>query len=118
MGIRTLVASPFFDEYADLAEGLAETILRMQQADGSFRAWWIEPDYAYDEDYLLTFYSGEAILALIELFMKTQNTRRLDAAKKAQTFYLVRYVEQIEQWYYPAYVPRHTMSLYRLYEIE
>jgi uncharacterized protein YyaL (SSP411 family) len=117
MAIRTFVASPFFTEYADEASKLAETILRLQQPDGSFRAWWIEPDYAYDEDYLLTFYSGEAILALLELYSKTLDERRLDAARRAQDFYLVRYVDEIDQRYYPAYVPRHTMSLWYLYQI-
>jgi hypothetical protein len=57
MGVRALLASPFADEYTSQTLQLAETMLRLQQPDGSFRAWWIAPPYAYDEDYLLTFYS-------------------------------------------------------------
>ena len=57
MAVRALVASPFADEYTSETLQLAETMLRLQQPDGSFRAWWIAPTYAYDEDYLLTFYS-------------------------------------------------------------
>jgi len=57
MGVRALLASPFADEYTSQTLQLAETMLRLQQPDGSFRAWWIAPTYVYDEDYLLTFYS-------------------------------------------------------------
>lgn len=117
MAVRALVASPFADEYTQEILQLAETILRLQNPDGSLRAWWIAPTYEYDEDYLLTFYSWEAILALLELYRWSQDTKRLDAARRAQDFYLVRYVEQIDQRYYPAYVPRHTMSLWHLWEI-
>jgi len=117
MAVRTLVASPFADEYTKETLQLAETMLQLQQPDGSFRAWWIAPTYAYDEDYLLTFYSGEAILAWVELYLRTQDAKRLDAARRAQDFYLGRYVDQIDVWYYPAYVPRHTMSLWHLWQI-
>lgn len=117
MGVRALIASPFADEYSVETNKLAETILKLQESDGSFRAWRIAPTYVYDEDYLLTFYSWEAILALVELYLRTQEPKRLDAARRAQDFYITRYVEQRDEWYYPAYVPRHTMSLWHLWQI-
>lgn len=115
MLIRTLVASPFYDEYKDVAEKAFATIMAMQQETGELDARYIAPDYEYDEDYLLTFYSGEAILALVELYEKTQNQKFLDAARLSQDFYLTRYVDEIDERYYPAYVPRHSMSLRKLY---
>lgn len=114
MAVRALLASPFADEYIDQTLALGETILRLQNLDGGFRARWIAPTYAYDEDYLLTFYSWEAIVALMELYGRTGDTKRLDAARRAADFYLVRYVEQIDQWYYPAYVPWHTIGYWYL----
>ena len=39
----------------------------MQHDDGSFDAWFIEPDYEYDEDSLLRFYSGEGMLGMLDL---------------------------------------------------
>jgi len=113
--LRTLAASPILDTYKTQADKLAQTILDLQNSDGSFNPWWIEPTYAYDKEYLLTFYSGEGILGLIEYYLRTREQRRLDAAIKAQDYYLDRYVTQINENYYPAYVPRHTLSLYNLY---
>lgn len=117
MLIRTLAASPLYDEYEEIAEKALATVLSMQDDTGAFDARYIEPDYEYDEDYLLTFYSGEAILALLELYKKTQNPEILAAARLSQDFYLTRYVDEIEERYYPAYVPRHTMALTTLYTI-
>jgi len=117
MALRTLAYSPLLDEYGVEAGCLANTLIGLQNEDGSFKAWMIEPDYAYDEDYLLTFYSGEAILALTEYYGRTGDERFLDAALKSQNYYLVEYVDRLGENYYPAYVPWHTMSLYRLYQI-
>jgi len=124
--LRALVASPFFDNYQDKAQELADAILMHQKNDGSFTNWYIpttnvrEPFYVSDADwanehYYLTFSSGEAILALIEYYLKTGQQKYLDAAKMSQEFYLEKYINRIEQNYYPAYVPWHTLSLYNLY---
>ena len=108
MGLRTLVYSPFFDDYKGEATKLANSILSLQGSNGSFEPWYIAPDYGYDADYLLTFYSGEAILSLVEMYDKTGNNSYLDAAIKSQEFYLDRYVTNLEKNYYPSYVPWHT----------
>jgi len=117
MALRVLVYSPFFENYREEAIKLANTILKLQNEDGSFKAWYIEPDYSYNEDELLKFYSGEAILSLVELYKEIGEQKYLDSAIKAQDFYLIKYVEQMEENYYPGYVPWHTKSLYELYLI-
>lgn len=117
MALRTLVYSPFFDDYQSEVEKLANCILFLQNDDGSFEPWYIEPDYDYDKEYLLTFYSGEAILSLVDLYLKTNNNTYLDAAVLSQDYYLDKYVVKLNDNYYPAYVPWHTQSLNKLYKI-
>ncbi|GAI33693.1 unnamed protein product, partial [marine sediment metagenome] len=76
---------------------------------------YIEPDYSYDEIKLLKFYSGEAILSLVEFYEKTGDEKYLNAAIVSQDYYINEYVTLMDENYYPAYVPWHTMSLYKLY---
>jgi len=115
MALRTVVHSPFFEEYSEEARKLADGILSLLHEGGSFDPWFIEPDYAYDKDYILTFYSGEAILALVEYGQMPGNETYLEAAQKAQDFYITRYVKNLDENYYPAYVPWHTLALNKLY---
>ena len=117
MALITLVYSPFFYDYQEEATKLANSIFSLQNTNGSFEPWYIAPDYEYDEDYLLTFYSGEAILSLVEMYNKTNDNIYLNAAVKSQDFYIDRYVVHLEDNYYPAYVPWHTQSLNKLYKI-
>lgn len=115
LALRVLVSSPYFEEYADIAGKLANTLIKMQNEDGSFNAWYIEPDYDYDENKLLNYYSGQAILSLVELYEKTGDKNYLEAAILSQDYYIGEYVEKMEENYFPAYVPWHTMALYKLY---
>jgi len=117
MALRTLSFSPFFNAYSNQAQKIAEGILSLMNDKGAFEPWFIGPDYKYDKDYLLTFYSGEAILSLVEYALKSGQNHYLRAAIKAQEYYLIKYVEQLEQNYYPAYVPWHTFALTKLYEL-
>lgn len=117
MALRTLVYSPFFDDYTDEAKKLAQGIVHLMKPDGSFAAWYVEPDYVYDEAYLLTFYSGEAILSLVEYVEKTGDETIRAAAEKAQLFYIDHYVKHIDENYYPAYVPWHTLALNHWYKL-
>lgn len=117
MALRLISASPYFAEYEDKAIKLANAIISLQKEDGSLKPWFIEPDYAYDEERLLTFYSGEAILALVEFYERTGDETILAAAVKSQDFYVYWYADEISKNYYPAYVPWQTMSLYKLYKI-
>lgn len=117
LALRALCYSPFYDQYKKEASALFTTIKNLTKDDGSFSPWKIAPDYNYDEDYLLTFYSGEAILSLVEYYEKSGNEEVLELAKKTQGLYLKKYVDQMTQYYYPAYVPWHTQSLHALYRI-
>jgi hypothetical protein len=115
MALRTIVASPFYEEYETYAEHLYNTITYMQSEDGEFEPWFIEPSYDYDRERLLTFYSGEAILALAEYYEVSGKKEVLDKALKSQHYYIKKYVENIDTYYYPAYVPWHTISLNKLH---
>jgi hypothetical protein len=116
MLLRVLTASPLFDSYKKEAERLVLGVAFLTNKDGSFEPWLKEPSYEYDKDYLLTFYSGEAILALLEYAEKTGDELALDIAMRAQGFYVGEYVDRMSENYYPAYVPWHTLSLARIYE--
>ncbi len=117
IALRVLVFSPYFEQYRDEATKLANTLQYLQNEDGSLGAWYIEPGYSYDEEELLTYYSGEAILSMVELYEKTGDEKYLDAAIKSQDYYVNKYVDLMDANYFPAYVPWHTMSLYKLYLI-
>jgi hypothetical protein len=117
MALRTLSYSPYFKVYSNQAQKIAEGILSLMDAGGNFEPWFVGPGYEYDKDYLLTFYSGEAILSLVEYALKSGREKYLRAAIKAQENYLIKYVDYIEQNYYPVYVPWHTMSLSKLYKL-
>ena len=110
MLLRTLVASPLLLDYQDEAAALVRGILALQHDDGSFSAWYREPDYEYDEDYLLTFYSGEALLALTEYHQAIGYDGLLESIEKSASYYVDLYASDLEENYYPAYVPWHTMA--------
>lgn len=113
--VLTLVESPLFIQYEQEARKLINGIVRQLHDSGSFEPWFVEPKYTYDRDYLLTFYSGEAILALVSYAEKTGDDSIFAFAERAQKFYIEQYVVEINSHYYPAYVPWHTLSLERLY---
>lgn len=117
MLLRTLVYSPRYEQYQHQAAKLAEGMRAVQQSDGSFAPWYIEPDYAYNAEYLMHFYSGEAILALLEYYQKSRDTTALATAEAAVNYYLLKYVDNINDNYHPAYVPWHTMSYHVLYDL-
>jgi len=117
MFLRMLSASPHFNRYSTIATAAARGIATLQNSDGSFRPWLKAPDYEFNPDYLLTFYSGEAILALVEYFERSGDKLYLNAALKSAEFYIKKYVQNIEKNYYPAYVPWHTISYAKLYKI-
>ncbi len=116
--LRTLVYSPHFENHQERAQAIAQAITSLQNPDGSFQAFYKRPPSGdYDEDVMLTYYSGEAINALTEYYKKTNQEKYLRVAKKAQDFYLEKYVNQIDQNFSYPYVPWHSQSLFRLYRI-
>jgi len=119
MALRTLAYSPYLEDYMNVAQKLASNILSLQNEDGSFNAWYIEPEYAFDEEMLLRFYSGETILALIDFYEATGEDKYLEAAIKSQDYYLGEYIGNLEEDenYYPAFIPWHAQCLNKLYKI-
>ncbi|MDG6219537.1 MAG: hypothetical protein QCI00_08870 [Candidatus Thermoplasmatota archaeon] len=117
MALRTLIASPLYDDYELIASHLTYTILSLQHENGSFDPFFISPTYKFDEVHLLKFYSGQTILALLELYEKTKNESLYDAALLSQRYYYSLYVENISTNYHPSFVPWHSQTLYRLYKL-
>lgn len=117
MGLRLLSASPYYEDYADKAIKIADTIVSLINEDGSFEPYFILPSRSFDRDYSLAFYSGEAVLALLEFYKKSGIKTYLDAARKAQEHYLDLYVARIEEKHYPASVPWQTLALANLWRI-
>ncbi len=117
MFLRTLTVSPFFNKYKIEAERVKNAILKGVNKDGSMNPFLVEPNYRYSKDYLLTFYSGEALVALIEYYEKVKDKKLLEVIKKSQNFYIEKYAKNLTENYYPAYVPWHTISLNKLYKI-
>lgn len=116
--LRVLLASPDYGKYRREARLLLQNILYLRNADGSFRAWYKAPSYTYYEDHLLTFYAGQALIALIEYYEREKDESVLDAVRKSQHFYIDHYVKNIRENYYPSYVPWQTQALSRLYAID
>ncbi len=112
--LRLLMVSPYFDQYQSQVKALLNGIKDVQKADGSFQPYIIAPkEFNYERKE--RFYSGETVLALMEYYRKTGDKNILNIAKEAEVYYLKKYVDNIQQNYYPAYVPWHTMALSKLW---
>jgi hypothetical protein len=117
MALRTISYSPYFDDYSEEAEKLYGAIKSLQNKNGSFRPFLIERELSVSEEHFLYFYSGEAILSLVEYYNRTKNNSILETAVKSQDYYINEYVAHLEENYYPAYVPWHAQSLNKLFKI-
>lgn len=115
--IRVLIYSPFFDNYKNKIEKLINWIYLLQENNWKLKPWLIEPNYKYNENYLMYFYSWETILTFLELYEKTWNVEYYNFAKKSQDYYYNEYITNIYLNYYPAYVPWHTFSMSKFFEI-
>jgi hypothetical protein len=117
MALRAICASPLFGEYEEEAGALYLGILSLQNPNGSFRPYYVEPGYGYDGAYQLSFYSGEAIMGLLDYYDRTGDKKVLEAAIRSQDYYVGEYADRMDENYRAFYVPWHTMSLYRLYDL-
>ena len=120
LALRALARSPLHAEFADQAERLAAGVVASMADDGSFQAWFVAPPNPRGEkyqQYLLTFYSGEALIGLLEYAELRDRPAYRDAAIRAQEYYIDRYVTHLDEHYFPAYVPWHTLSLSHLFRI-
>lgn len=120
LAVRALLSSPYYEFYKEIAQRLLNGIYSLQNSDGSMEPWLIEPkegSSGEEKRRLLTFYTGEAILTMVDYYLHTKDITALNAAIKSQDYYLEIYVDRINEYYYPAYVPWHTQSLNKLYKI-
>ena len=115
MALRTLVYSPDFPRYTAQARRLVEGMLSLRRPDGGLDPMYREPWEPDNPAVLEAFYSGEALLALLEYAERSGDERVHDAAMAIQEHYLAVYVEQIDDNFMPYYVPWHTLSLHHLY---
>jgi hypothetical protein len=114
--LRVLLNSPYFEEYQKSAQEVFAGIKYLQNKDGSFRALLVGEKNLNREKYLLKFYSGEAILSLLEYYEKIGDENIYQVAKKSQEYYVNEYVKNMNYNYYPAYVPWQTFSLFKFYQ--
>lgn len=122
LALRALARSPLRAEnpdYEDKARRLADGILSLIKPDGSFEAWFVAPsnNSPEREKRLLYFYSGEALIGLLEYAELANAPEYQQAAERVQKRYITLYVEQMAENYYPAYVPWHTLSLSHLFRV-
>jgi hypothetical protein len=68
---------------------LADGILGQQRTDGSYKIY-----FGQEKDDGLDFYPGEAMLALLEAFSMTNETRYLESVEKGFVYYKTKYYER------------------------
>ncbi len=103
------ILESYENEYDRQKSGLINLILLLHnETDGSFRTFYIG-----ERNDNQNFYPGEAMLALMLLREKANNGEYIDEVRKSFQFY--------SDWHRknrnPAFVPWHTMALYRLYRV-
>jgi len=117
MALRTIVYSPLYELYKEKAEKLYNAITSMQNIDGSLAPFIIEPKDDYNKDSFIAYYSGEAILSMIEYYKKVQDKNIFEKAKKSQDFYILKYVKKMKDNFNPSYIPWQTFSLSNFYHL-
>ncbi len=94
--------------YSEKREMLEKFIFYMHNnTNGKFKSFYY-PDIERNQN----FYPGEAMLALMVYYEKTNNSKYLNAVKKSFDYYKDFFRRKSN----PAFVPWHTMADYRLYK--
>lgn len=95
--------------YQTPQQRLTEMILFLHnETDGSFTTFYFPKERRGDNEY---FYPGEAMLALMKLYLQTENTAYLETVKKSFDYYSMYFEDKMN----PAFIPWHTMADYYLY---
>jgi hypothetical protein len=111
--IQIILSSPFKNDYKDIANKLANTILRMQNENGSF-----QNDFLINNTNEINInQSSDAIISLIGMYIFTNNTDYLNKSITSQNYYIKNYLSKINDKYYTTLIPGHTKSLSLLYKI-
>jgi AMMECR1 domain-containing protein len=105
--ILSLTNAPKYPESEKLAKQFAEGILNLQQKDGSYRTY-----FNSDKNTGTDYYPGEAMLALMQLYKKTNENKYLDSVNKAFPYYKKYWRDKKNT----AFVPWHSQAYALLYE--
>lgn len=122
LALRTLARSPLRagnPDYQRKARLLADGILSLINEDDTFQVWYVAPASTTParDRMLMTFYSGEALIGLLEYAELADAPEYHRVAERVQRRYISLYVDDMVENYYPAYVPWHTLSLAHLYRV-
>ena len=114
--LRTLLISPLINDYAEYTYKLANTIISLQNQNGSFKTENISI-VNNNESNLSFYYNEEVILSLIEMYSFTKNISYLNHAILTQDYFIETYLLKINEKYYSALIPGHSKSMKKLYDI-
>jgi hypothetical protein len=111
--LRTILLSPFYEEYKEYSNRLVKTVLMMQNDNGSF-----QHDYLLNNTKKLdVFHSDKAIMSLIDMYMITGNKTYLNQSILSQNYFIKNYFIKPNEAYHATLIPGHTKSLSKLYDI-
>lgn len=105
--ILVLVNVPDYENRDILLKELAEGILSLQNADGSYNTY-----FNSDINSGVDFYPGEAMLSLMKLYEVTQEDKYIDSVKKAYPYYIDYWRDNKNT----AFVPWHSQVYWLLYQ--
>ncbi|MCM1335841.1 MAG: hypothetical protein NC084_05075 [Bacteroides sp.] len=87
------------DRYNAEIEALANGVLYMQKADGSFTHAMRADDYTVSRDYIIVFFDGEAMYGMLKAYGVLGKSKYLNGAKKAADYFIANnYEEQHSHW--------------------
>jgi AMMECR1 domain-containing protein len=99
------------DKYHLIAKKIADSILAMQNEDGSFDMYY--ESVTPEEDGAQDYYPGEAMLALVKFYQRERDERFIDCLRRAFIYYS-NYWQGNKT---TAFVPWQTSALVELYKI-
>ena len=87
------------DKYIPVMRAIARGIFSFQKADGSFTQAFNVKDFSVRKEFVITFYDGEALFALLRLYAITKDKELLDCVEKAiHCFNEKNYWENHDHW--------------------
>ena len=99
MTLSTYAAVFDSDRYDKLIAALANSVLDMQEEDGSYYHVLSFPDFQRKERDRIVYYDGEATFALARAYSITKDSRYLEAAEKALDYFIKNdYTRFCDHW--------------------
>lgn len=104
--VCALLNLPKYPDAKRLSAQFANGILKAQNEDGSYNT-----DITHTQAKSINFYPGEAMLALMKIFISTRDAKYLDSVKKAFPYYRDYWRANKK----PAFIPWHTQAYLLFY---